>query len=331
MSRRICILYHGRCFDGVASAAVLGAHLLRRHPGAELLTAGLEHQPGGSFVPHEALVGDVNAVVDFVYTTDARLHWYFDHHPTGVRSEAERRHLEADQTGRKVLDPSYPSCAGLVRDVLRDRFGFDAPELQELVRWADVIDSAGYRDAEEACSLETAARRWALVVDALGSSEFLAPRIEQLARGVSLEQLMADPALAEAADRLTRQQERGMAALARVCRLEGDVARYELPAEVDGRYPRFGPYLLFPQAHHAVGIVTRRDKVSVTVGRNPWNPPPRPLDIGALCRRYGGGGHAVVGGITFATDDLPRARQVADEVVAHLRLAASQGCDEAPA
>ncbi len=316
---RVCILYHGHCFDGAASAAVLGGFFRRTFPSSLIEYHGVDHQPGGSFVPSELLRGDVNAVVDFRYSTDPRLHWYFDHHPSGVVSDAERRHLLSDTSGCKVLDASRASCAALVRDVLRERFEYEEPAHRELVRWADVIDAARYRDAQEACSFEGAARRWALLVDALGDSEFLAPRIARLAEGASLEDLFAEePALRRRAERLAEEQTEALEALRGGLYREACVARYELPARWRGRFPRFGPYLLEPDAHYAVGVIPRLGRVSVSVGVNPWNRPPRPVDVGALCRRYGGGGHAVVGGITLQEGELASARRLASEIASEL-------------
>jgi nanoRNase/pAp phosphatase (c-di-AMP/oligoRNAs hydrolase) len=54
------------------------------------------------------------------------------------------------------------------------------------------------------------------------------------------------------------------------------------------------------------------------VGWNPWGARPRGHDLGALCERFGGGGHAAVGGITLPTDAVARARTIVDEIVGSL-------------
>ena len=41
-------------------------------------------------------------------------------------------------------------------------------------------------------------------------------------------------------------------------------------------------------------------------------------DIGELCARHGGGGHAVVGGVTLRGDELPRARETLAQMVREL-------------
>jgi nanoRNase/pAp phosphatase (c-di-AMP/oligoRNAs hydrolase) len=58
----------------------------------------------------------------------------------------------------------------------------------------------------------------------------------------------------------------------------------------------------------------RRSKISV--GSNPWARVPRTHNIAEVCERYGGGGHPVVGAISFAPEEVERARAVADEIVA---------------
>jgi nanoRNase/pAp phosphatase (c-di-AMP/oligoRNAs hydrolase) len=62
-----------------------------------------------------------------------------------------------------------------------------------------------------------------------------------------------------------------------------------------------------------------RNKVSV--GTNPWTKKPASelANLAAICERYGGGGHARVGAISFAPEELEKARRVAAEIVEELK------------
>ena len=84
-------------------------------------------------------------------------------------------------------------------------------------------------------------------------------------------------------------------------------------------YNKFIPYYLFPQATYCVGVSLSSYRSKVSVGSNPWSPKPRAHNLAALCERHGGGGHPVVGAISFAPDDLPKARRVAQEITRELR------------
>jgi nanoRNase/pAp phosphatase (c-di-AMP/oligoRNAs hydrolase) len=45
---------------------------------------------------------------------------------------------------------------------------------------------------------------------------------------------------------------------------------------------------------------------------------PRTHNIAAICARYGGGGHEVVGAISLKAGEVERAREIAKEIVAEL-------------
>ncbi len=77
---KLRLLYHGHCFDGVASAATFSRFYKERiRPEAEIQYAGLLHRPGTLF-DLEMFDGDENAIVDFKYAATERLTWWFDHH-----------------------------------------------------------------------------------------------------------------------------------------------------------------------------------------------------------------------------------------------------------
>jgi nanoRNase/pAp phosphatase (c-di-AMP/oligoRNAs hydrolase) len=57
------------------------------------------------------------------------------------------------------------------------------------------------------------------------------------------------------------------------------------------------------------------------VGSNPWTKadPEKMVNLASICERYGGGGHARVGAISFSPDKEVQARAAALEIVAELR------------
>ena len=94
-----------------------------------------------------------------------------------------------------------------------------------------------------------------------------------------------------------------------------DISGYDLEG-----YNKFIPYYLFPQATYCVGVSLSTYRAKISVGSNPWSPRPRTQNLAALCERYGGGGHPVVGAISFPPLDLPRARLIALEITRELRI-----------
>src|SRR3974377_1942138 len=104
------VLYHDHCFDGAASAAFFSRFIAEAvHRGAEFRYTGIAHKASQSFDP-ALFDGDENAIVDFKYSSDPRLTWWFDHHQSAFLSREDESHFRADKSGRKFHDPTYRSC-----------------------------------------------------------------------------------------------------------------------------------------------------------------------------------------------------------------------------
>ena len=93
------------------------------------------------------------------------------HHQSAFLSPADADHFRCDTSGRKLYDPNYKSCASFIRDVARERFGFEAPDLDDLVHWSLIIDGAQYADAQSAVELSSPATRLTLVIEAAKGSD----------------------------------------------------------------------------------------------------------------------------------------------------------------
>ena len=161
--------YHDHCFDGVASSATfLRFYREKVRPGLamdQVSFRGLAHRAGQLF-GEDAFAGEENAVVDFRYTRDPRLTWWFDHHQSAFESPNDEAHFRADSSGRKFWDPTAKSCTRFLARVCRDRFGWDFSQLAELVDWAEVIDGAQFPDAKTAVELTQPAMQLMLLIEA---------------------------------------------------------------------------------------------------------------------------------------------------------------------
>src|ERR1044071_7408894 len=141
---RLRLLYHGHCFDGVASAAVFTRfYLAHERADADVAYAPLLHTAGALF--DEAMFdGDENAIVDFKYSPSERLTWWFDHHQSAFLSARDEAHFRADASGKKFWDPESKSCTEFIARVAQERFDFREPLHAPLVEWAHTIDGAFY-------------------------------------------------------------------------------------------------------------------------------------------------------------------------------------------
>src|SRR5665811_1923070 len=107
----IRVLYHDHCFDGAASAAYFSRFIAGAvHPDAEFRYTDMAHKASQLF--DSALFdGDENAIVDFKYSSDPKLTWWFDHHQSAFLTAEDAEHFRRDTSGRKLYDPSYKSLS----------------------------------------------------------------------------------------------------------------------------------------------------------------------------------------------------------------------------
>jgi hypothetical protein len=313
------VLYHANCFDGCASAALLSRFLEARE-GARLGRVDfqpVQHAAGDPFAP-DAFDADVNAVVDFRYSPSPRLHWWFDHHQSAFQPSALRADWEADRSGQRFWDPAAPSCTGFIARVARERFGFEAPDLAELVRWADVIDAASFPSAAVAVQLEEPALRLMTLVEATRDPS-VPTRIIEAMRRRPLAEIAREPWVEEPVRPLIERHFRSIEAVRAVTRVEDGVAFADLAAAGIEAGNKFIVYYLFPGARYTVVVSQDAKRAKVSVGSNPWAREARAHDISRICERYGGGGHPVVGAVTLDPHRIADARRIAGEIAGLLR------------
>ncbi|HEV8415920.1 MAG TPA: phosphoesterase [Bryobacteraceae bacterium] len=315
---RARILYHDHCFDGAACAAFFSRFLEGKfHPGAQFEFTGLAHKASQLFEP-SLFDGDVNAIVDFKYSTDPRLTWWFDHHQSAFLTPEDAEHFRHDTSGRKMYDPSFKSCTMYIATVARERFGFAAPDLAELVSWADIIDGAQYANAQEAVELREPAMRLTLVIEGSKGSDTV-QKIIRMMRNQSLAEIDADPGIQAVYQPLYQQHLQSLDIIRRQARCENGVVYFDLVDQKLEGYNKFIPYYLFPHSVYTVSVLTSSFRTKVSVGSNPWAEVPVDHNLATICERYGGGGHPRVGAISFEVGAIEQARQAAREITAELK------------
>ena len=315
---RLRVLYHGHCFDGVASAATFTRFYQERiHPGSDIQYGGLLHRPGNLF--DEAMFdGDENAIVDFKYSPSKKLTWWFDHHQSAFLTPSDEAHFRADCSGQKFLDASRKSCTEFIADVAQTKFGFDAEPLRDLVHWAHVIDGALYDSAAQCVELKEPALQLMQVIEGEPDERFIERIIRDLTRK-SLGEVATSAEVGARFQPILKLHRETLEAIRRKAIYDKDVVQFDLVDEGYEGFNKFIPYYLFPDATYTVALTRAPQRTKISVGSNPWAPCPRRHNIATICERYGGGGHAVVGAISLAPDEVEKGRAVMSEIVEELQ------------
>jgi hypothetical protein len=313
------VYFHDSCFDGLASAAVFSNFYRKKiREDAEFAYEGLAHRAGQLFLDVQ-FDGDVNAIVDFKYSSDPRLTWWFDHHQSAFLNAQDEKHFRADRSGRKFHDPTYRSCTKFISEMVREHFGFDSSDLKELIHWADVIDGAQFPDARAAVELREPAMKLMMVIEGLRDPDSSRRLIEDF-QSKTLAGIMALDWIHAAFQPLYERHIKSIEIIRRNAHYAQGTVSFDISDHEDMEgYNKFIPYYLFPEATYCVGVSRSNFRSKISVGSNPWSLRPRKHNLAALCERHGGGGHPVVGAISYAPEDLPRARQIAQEIARELR------------
>ena len=315
---KLRVLYHGHCFDGVASAATFTRFYQERiFPAAEVGYGGLLHRPNNLLFDRDMFDGDENAIVDFKYSPSEKLTWWFDHHQSAFLTPEDEAHFRADTSGRKFLDATRKSCTEFIADVAQTKFGFDPEPLKDLIHWAHIIDGALYDSAAQCVELREPALQLMQVIEGTADESV----IEQIIRDLTvkpLNEVATSPEIQQRFQPILKLHRETLEAIKRKAVCKSDVVNFDLVEEGFEGFNKFIPYYLFPEATYTVALTRAPKRTKISVGSNPWAPRPRRHNIATICERYGGGGHAVVGAISFAPDEVERGRVVMREIVGEL-------------
>ena len=312
------IFYHDRCFDGACSAALFTRFYRERiRDDVKFEYMGLLHRAGALF-NEDDFTGDENAIVDFKYSSSRKITWWFDHHESAFLTPEDAEHFERDSSNRKFYDPGFKSCTRFLAMIAEQRFGFNPSPVVEVIHWAEIIDGALYEDAKTAVEMGEPAMKLTMVIESNQEADFGARLIPMLADR-PLADILLDPLVAPRLQPLLERHQKSMEILRKRAECKEGVVSFDITDQDLEGYNKFIPYYLHPECTYSVGLSKSSFRNKVSVGSNPWTKSENLVNLAKICERYGGGGHARVGAISFDVSKADDARKAAAEIVAELR------------
>ena len=317
---RVRVFYHDKCFDGASSAALFSRFYRERiRNDVEFVFSGLLHRAGALFNEND-FNGDENAIVDFKYSSSPKITWWFDHHESAFLTPADAAHFEQDQSNRKFYDPDFKSCTSFIATIAEQRFGFNPAPVAELVKWTDIIDGALYPDARTAVEMREPAMKLTMIIEATQNPD-LVPRLIPLLATKPLGEILKEPFVAPLMPPLLERHQHSIQVLRERTELKDGTLFFDISDQDLEGYNKFVPYYLQPESIYSIGLSKSTFRMKVSVGSNPWAPAEPIVNLAKICERYGGGGHARVGAISFDVSQQDAARKAGQEILAELRAA----------
>ena len=322
---KVRVFYHDKCFDGACSASLFSRfHRECITPNAQYEFMGLVHRAGALF--NEAdFTGDENAIVDFKYSASPKITWWFDHHLSAFLTPEDNQDYLAGMAdgryaNRRFYDPNFTSCTSFLAHIAATKFGMNVEPVAELVHWADVVDGALYESPEAAVEMAAPAMKLTLVIESTQDPAFV-PRLIPLLTQMSLAAVLQQPFVAELLPPLLTRHEESLTLIRNRSEMRDGTIYFDITDRQLEGYNKFIPYYLHPSATYSIGLSKSSFRTKVSVGSNPWTrrKPEEMVNLATICERYGGGGHARVGAISFPPDRSDDTRAAAAEIVSELR------------
>ena len=324
------VFYHDRCFDGACSASLFTRFHRECIGTAQTFDYhGLAHRPGPLFEDGWLETSGENAIVDFKYSPRPEVTWWFDHHQSAFSTPEDEAHFRAGvgvpgapgpQALRHFFDPLYISCTGWIAGIAQTRFGMDIAPLANLIHWANIVDGAKYESATAAVELAAPAMKLTAIIEAAPTSETV-QRFIPLLTALPLAEIVALPWVQDLLGPLLERHWNVVDLLRDRIQLRDGVITFDITDQPVEGYSKFIPYYLHSGATYVVGLSKSSFRTKISVGTNPWTTKPAAelANIAALCERWGGGGHARVGAISFPVDQAKEARAAAEQIATELR------------
>lgn len=322
---RVRVFHHDKCFDGACSASLFTRfhrECVASHASYEY--HGLVHRASALFDESE-FTGDENAIVDFKYSTSPKITWWFDHHQSAFLTPEDHAHYLACKQDpvcgmHRFLDVDYTSCTSFIADITAARFGFNAKPFAELIHWANIVDGAKYESPESAVEMPAPAMKLTLIIESTQDPAFI-PRLIPLLTEMPLAEVLGQPFVAPLLPPLLERHKHAIELIRQRAEERNGTIFFDITDHPLEGYNKFIPYYLHPEATYSIGLSKSSFRTKVSVGSNPWAKadPAKMVNLAKICERYGGGGHARVGAISFPPDQVDKARVAAAEIVAELR------------
>jgi hypothetical protein len=294
---KIHLYFHSHCFDGAASAAIASDYFEQVRGYSKISLHGVNYHLKDRWLATE--LERPCAIVDFLYHTAAD--FWVDHHPTAFLNDETRQHYENRSEQDIFYDGQASSCSKLIWERWGAMLSPQPAHYEELVKWADRIDSARYESVEETIRLEAPPLQINLAL-AVSRTKAFNQQLVHLFRKQPLSEIAAQPEVHKKFEKGRALHKQGLQRLkTAVHQTENGIVVFDVNGD-DVLVNRYAPFYFYPHARYSAGIVRTGGKAKLTTMRNPWLEFPC-APLGQLCTPLGGGGHQRVGSVLLQDQD----------------------------
>lgn len=306
-------LYYHDDFDGMASGAVMLNFLRSR--GDDIISYNpIDYTPqlNENWVSYKFKKPFI--LVDFRYHPAAD--WWFDHHETSFDIPALSSWKKLYRKARNhYRNSSYDSCCSLVTISLKKYHKYYPPRhTVELSKWLDVIDGAKYKllkEVIESVSPPLKLRNYLFYE----KDETKREKLVQDLAFKPMSEIARQKRVVEVVKNGETQIKKALKMIKNHSAASGNTVFIDAtPIPVDVSH--YMAYYVYPKSKYSVILEKVREYYHLGIGFNFWQSSKKPINVGNLMVKYGGGGRKTVGAIEKKSKS--ELLKIAKEVIKYL-------------
>jgi len=309
-------IYYHQDFDGIISAIVIFKLLsmLKLINKNNTVFIGVDYNKNKNW--RKEKLQKQNAVVDFKFHEDAD--WWFDHHTTSFNNYKEKVCFKNTKT--KYWNSDYKACPQLIIDHFKkefpilltndEYFNFE-DKCADLVYWSDIIDSASYKDP---MMIYNKKYKFIALSKTIKNNDEYQKKIINYLIDFKIDELFQDNEICKNIDEIYNNENDNLNNIKRYINIESGVCYYDISTSIV-KFDRYISYRIDKNVDYTLALYNRNNQYCVSIGHNPWKGDSL-IDIGKMCKRYGGGGRRNVGAII--SDDYLSAKHIFNKIKHYL-------------
>lgn len=240
------------------------------------------------------------AVVDFPFNPTVK--WWFDHHKTSFQNAALKKQYEPSKF--RYWNTRAKSCPALLLSFFKKYYpkyySTKSKTYKKLAEYSNLIDSAQYKSPAEVYDFNNPYIAFNHILNHAYSEKLNHQFISSIRSG-EYEGFFSNPSFQGKKKEVIEIQQQYYQHYNDLVQTHGNIIEINY-VKTGFKGDRYLGYLFNPKADFTITIDKRGDKQHIGVGYNPWKKN-NWINIGALLKRYGGGGRRNVGAVLVKTID----------------------------
>ena len=310
-------IYHHNDFDGIASAAIFSKFISNEFgiDFNEITFKSVDYNIKNEWPDYE--LNNPCAILDFLYHPESD--WWFDHHSEPFLTKAVTK-LPYKKNSKHYWSNKFLSCPSLLLSHLyryyRKQSILLKKQYKDLIIWSDIIDGAQYPTAKDLYDYSNTYLNISKTLAIRNDDEYFKIIIKSIYFH-KIEEFISSKIFNDIFSIVKIKERKAFEVVSKLITVDRRIAFFD-QSMYDLPFQRYLAYHLYPEIDYRVAIFKKDNLFSISVNYNVWKKEKNQVDLGALCKKFGGGGRSDVGGVLSTSYD--NAIMIAKSIVRLLKV-----------